>query len=140
MTVDSSIPSAGSSTELEYKHPLTYQLIATFDPVPGIDTFFRQTAHRAISVAIWLIVGRILLAVWPRVFEFAIYLLPAALICLVIALPSAFLSATIARHRRQCERGQWGMVLVSLALALVVLGWMVIPKLVQVFRHALVHH
>src|SRR5690242_13868930 len=75
--------------------------ISLFDPVPFIDNIFRQTAHRAISLDIWLIVGRVVLALWPRNFDFAIYLLPAALGCLAVALPAAFLSLTVARHRRQ---------------------------------------
>jgi hypothetical protein len=139
-TLDSSTAPASSPPALEYQHPIDYRPIASFDPVPGMDHFFQQTAHRAISLAIWLLVGRVLLAAWPRNFDFTIYLLPVALCCLAIALPAAFLSATIARHRRQCERGQWRMVIVSLVLGLVVLGWMLIPKLVQVLRHALVHH
>jgi len=138
--LDTSTPPASSPPGIEDQHPVAYQPIASFDPVPGIDHFFQQTAHRAISMAIWLLVGRILLAAWPRNFDFTIYLLPVALSCLAMALPAAFLSATVARHRRQCERGQWGMVFVSLALLLVVLGWMLIPKLVQVLRHGLVHH
>jgi hypothetical protein len=117
-----------------------FQPISTFDPVPVIDNIFRQTAHRAISLAIWLIVGRVVLALWPRDFDFAIYLLPAALGCLAIALPAAFLSLTVARHRRQCERGQWALILVSLVLAALLAGWMFLPKLAWSLFHARVFH
>ena len=113
-----------------------FEPISTFDPVPVIDNIFRQTAHRAISLAIWLIVGRVVLALWPRTFDFAVYLLPEALACLAIALPAAFLSLTVARHRRQDERVQWGLILVSLVLAVLVAGWMFLPKLAWLLFHA----
>jgi hypothetical protein len=140
-SVDPLSPPTDSPSGFEYRAGANgVAPIVGFDPVPAIDHFFRQTSHRAISLAIWLVVGRILLAAWPRNFDFTIYLLPAALGCAAIALPSAFLSVTIARHRRQCERGPWGMVLISLALAVLASGWMFIPKLVQVLKHAPVSH
>jgi predicted permease len=120
--------------------PPIFQAISTFDPVPVIDNIFRQTSHRAISLAIWLIVGRLVLALWPRTFDFSFYLLPAALGCLALALPAAFLSLTVARHRSQNERAQWGLILVSLVLAVLVAGWMFLPKLAWLLFHARVFH
>src|ERR1700709_1939249 len=78
--------------------------IVGYDPVPAIDRVFRQTAHRALSIAIWVMGARIGLACWSRGSEFAFFVLPAALVCLLLAEVTSFMSFAVARHRRQSPR------------------------------------
>ena len=108
---------------------LDYRPIVSYDPVPALDNIFRQTAHRAISIAIWLIVTRIVLALWPRSFDFTVYLLPAALACLSLAFPAAFISLCVARHRRQSSQEQRALLWTSLVLMIPTLIWMFLPLL-----------
>jgi hypothetical protein len=103
--------------------------IATFDPIIAIDHFFRQSAHRALSVAIWLLAGRIVFAFWPRKFDFTFYLLPAAFVCLDIALIAACLSRWFAGRSRNDPREPRTLAWTSLALLVPTILWMLLPRL-----------
>jgi hypothetical protein len=109
--------------------------IVGYDPVPAIDNVFRQTAHRALSVAIWLIVARIGLACWSRGVEFSFLVLPAALVCLLLAEMTSFMSFAVARHRRQCPREARNMALVAFGLMIPTLVWMFLPTLAVASGH-----
>jgi hypothetical protein len=101
---------------------------STFDPVVAIDHFFRQVAHRALSVAVWLLAARIIFAFWPRSFDFTFYLLPVAFGCLDAALVAAFMSFWFARPGRNNPVEPRTMIWVSLALLIVTAAWMLIPR------------
>ena len=113
--------------------PPDFHPIATFDPIPALDNIFRQTAHRAISIAIWVITARIVFALWPRNFPFTIYLLPVAFACLCLAFAAAFISLTVARHRQEPDREQKSMIWASLVLGVASAIWMFPPNLTTLF-------
>jgi hypothetical protein len=102
-----------------------------FNPVVAIDQFFRQIAHRALSVAIWLLAARVIFACWPRSFDFTFYLLPVAFGCLDIALVAAFMSFCFARPSRNNPGEPRTMIWVSLALGVVTVAWMLVPRLMH---------
>jgi hypothetical protein len=112
-------------SQLDYASPPPR---ATFDPVVAIDHFFRQVAHRALSVAIWLLAARIVFAVWARSFDFTFYLLPVAFGCLDAALVAAFMSFWFARPGGNNPGEPRTMIWVSLALLIVTVAWMLIPR------------
>jgi len=128
MTIsDNPTPPENSAAHSDF-HP-----IATFDPVPALDHIFRQTAHRAISIAIWVITARIVFALWPRNFPFTVYLLPVAFACLCLAFAAAFISLTVARHRQESDREQKSMIWASLLLGAASAVWMFLPNLTTLF-------
>jgi hypothetical protein len=105
--------------------------IATFDPVTAIDNFFRQVAHRALSLAIWLFTARIVFAFWPRSFDATFYLLPVTFACLDLALVAAFMSFWFAGRSRNDDRGEpRTMIWVSLALLVPTTAWMLLPRFI----------
>jgi hypothetical protein len=114
---------------------LGYQPIVAHDPVPAIDHCFRQTAHRALSVAIWLLVGRTVLAFWPRTFDFAPMLLIAAFLCLDVTIAAAFMSLGVARHRQEPTREPKTLLLVALTLLIPTLLWIFQPHLAALLSH-----
>src|SRR3954468_13202575 len=110
--------------------PIDYANLPTppaFDPVMAIDRFFRQVAHRAFSVAIWLLAARVIFACWPRSFDFTFYLLPVAFGCLDVALVAAFMSFWFARPSRNDPAEPRTMIWVSLALGAITVAWMLVP-------------
>jgi len=103
--------------------------VATFDAIGAIDLFFRQVAHRALSLAIWLLVARLVFAVWPRNFDFTIYLLPAAFGCLDVALMAVVMSLWFASRSRHDPHEPRAMLWATLVLMLPTLAWMISPRL-----------
>jgi hypothetical protein len=103
--------------------------IVTVDPVVAGDGFLRQIAHRALSVAVWVLVGRAVFAFWPRNFDFVFYLLPAAFVCLDVALAASFLSVWVARHRRTGDPEPRSLAWASLALLVPTVAWMLTSRL-----------
>jgi len=113
-------------SQIDYASPPP--LPSTFNPVVAIDHFFRQVAHRALSVAIWLLAARIIFAFWPRSFDFTFYLLPVAFGCLDAALVAAFMSFWFARPGRNNPGEPRTMIWVSLALGVITMAWMLVPR------------
>jgi hypothetical protein len=114
------------------EHATAVEPIATFDPVAAIDNFFRQIAHRALSLAIWLLAARIIFAFWPRSFDFMFYLLPVAFGCLDAALVAAFMSFWFARPAgRNNPAEPRTMIWISLALLVCTTAWMLLPRLLH---------
>jgi hypothetical protein len=103
---------------------------ATFDPITAIDNFFRQVAHRALSLAIWLLTARIVFAFWPRSFDSTFYLLPGTFTCLDLALIAAFMSFWFAGRSRNDRREPRTMIWVSLALLVPTTAWMLLPRFI----------
>jgi len=99
-----------------------------YDPVGAIDAFFRQVAHRALSLAIWILTARLVFAFWPRNFDVAWYLLPGAFVCLDVALITAFMSFWFARPGRNNPGEPRTMIWVSLALLLCTTARMLLPR------------
>ena len=95
-----------------------------YDPVGAIDAFFRQVAHRALSLAIWILTARLVFAFWPRNFDVAWYLLPGAFVCLDVALITAFMSFWFAGRSRHDRREPKVMLWVSIGLLIPTLAWM----------------
>jgi hypothetical protein len=107
------------------------EAIAHFDPIGAIDLFFRQVAHRALSLAIWLLVARVVFACWPRSFDFTFYILPTAFACIDIALAAVFMSLWFASRSRHDPREPRTMLWVSLVLLLPTVAWMLLPRLLK---------
>jgi hypothetical protein len=103
--------------------------IVTADPVVAADTFLRQVAHRALSVAVWVLIGRVVFAFWPRDFDFVFYLLPTAFVCLDVALAASFLSVWVARHRRTGDTEPRSLAWASVALLVPTVVWMLMLRL-----------
>lgn len=111
-----------------YTPPQPFAPIVTADPVVAADGFLRQVAHRALSVAVWLLAGRVLLACWPRHFDATFYLLPTTFVCLDVALVAAFLSFWVARHRRIGDPEPRSLVIASIALLVPTVAWMLVAR------------
>jgi hypothetical protein len=118
-----------SNQALEYSTVGTSPVMC--DAIGAIDLFFRQVAHRALSVAIWLITARVVFALWPRNFDFTFYLLPATFGCLDVALMAVVMSLWFASRSRHDPRETRGMLWVSLVLLVPTVVWMVLPHFLR---------
>ena len=67
----------------------------------AVHALLLQLAHRAIALALWLLIAQIVIAAWGRPLPAAVYLLPTAAALLAAALVSAI--TTLATIRRSPE-------------------------------------
>jgi hypothetical protein len=100
---------------------------------PATHAVLLQLSHRAIALAIWVLIARLILTAWGRPLTWVRHLLPAAFVLLAIAALSAL--AALYTSRDEPDIAPFAearhLTKVSAAFLAVTFGWLLLAALVR---------